>query len=91
MSRRRAIYSSEKIAVEPQQTLPFPETVAEPAPEGYHVRRGWISTAGRTRTWNLLDPSGQKVAEIVAKRDAQKIADAFNRITSEIGKPDLLP
>ncbi len=91
MPRRRAIYTTDTIVPDPQHALAFPEIVPEPAPEGYHVVRGWISSAGRTRTWKLLDPSGCKVAEVMARRDAQRLADIFNRIGAELGRPEFLP
>ena len=37
----------------------------------YSIARGWIDTAGKTRTWFLLDPSGKRVAEVTTKRAAE--------------------
>jgi len=44
----------------------------------YTITTGWIDTYKRTRTWNLLDPSGAKVAEITTKTAAQRLADTLN-------------
>lgn len=52
----------------------------ETAMSGYTTVPDWIDTAGRTRTWSLFDPAGTKMAEICTKRDAEKLADLFNRL-----------
>ncbi len=43
------------------------------------TERGWIDTAGKTRTWALLDTNGRKIAEITTKQAAQDIADRLNK------------
>jgi hypothetical protein len=52
------------------------DNVSEPTPE-YNVAPAWVDTAGRTRTWSLLE-SGTKLAECTTKSGAQKIADLLN-------------
>jgi hypothetical protein len=49
----------------------------EPKPE-YRITTGWIDTADRTRTWNLLDPQGTKIAEVATKRDGSNLASFLN-------------
>jgi len=44
----------------------------------YKITTGWIDTYNRTRTWNLLDPQGMKVAEVTTKTAAQQLADTLN-------------
>ena len=44
----------------------------------YKITTGWIDTYKRTRTWNLLDPQGVKIAEITTKTGAQLLADVLN-------------
>ena len=44
----------------------------------YQITPGWIDTYKRTRTWNLLDPQGAKVAEVTTKTAAQRLADTLN-------------
>lgn len=53
---------------------------------GYSTVPDWIDTAGRTRTWSLLDPNGAKVAEIATRRDAEKLADLLNRLLPGSGQ-----
>lgn len=31
------------------------------------IVRGWIDTAGRCRTWRLLDANGETIAEVTLK------------------------
>lgn len=57
--------------------------VSEPAPACYTTAPAWIDTAGRTRTWNLHDPAGAKMAEIATLRDARKMAALFNCLMGE--------
>lgn len=63
-----------------QSSVPPADTAAESPPAGYTTAPAWIDTAGRTRTWSLFDPSGEKMAEIATKRDAEKLAALFNRL-----------
>lgn len=64
-----------------EQPVPPPvETVPEPAPAGYTTAPAWIDITGRTRTWNLFGPAGEKLAEIATRRDAEKLAALFNRL-----------
>ena len=44
----------------------------------YQITPGWIDTYKRTRTWNLLDPQGMKIAEVTTKTAAQFLADVLN-------------
>jgi hypothetical protein len=59
-------------------------------PEGergaYTVEPGWVDTAGRTRTWVMRAPFGARMAEIVTKRDAEKMAALLNGMKE--GSPD---
>lgn len=59
---------------------------AETTNSGYSTAPDWVDTAGRTRTWSLLDPSGAKVAEIATRRDAEKLADLLNRLMPAEGR-----
>jgi hypothetical protein len=45
----------------------------------YTLERGWIDTAGKTRTWKILAPDGQKVAEVTTKRDALRLIALLTR------------
>jgi hypothetical protein len=56
------------------------ETGTGPERPRYTTAPAWIDTAGRTRTWSLIDPEGRKMADITTKRDAEKLAEVFNRI-----------
>lgn len=38
---------------------------------------GWIDTAGRTRTWKLVDARGQLRAEMTCKRDAETVVESL--------------
>lgn len=58
--------------------------VAEAASPQYTTKPAKIDTAGRTRTWNLLTPNGDKLAEISAKRDAQRVAALLNQLTPDL-------
>ena len=73
-ARREPVYSA--ILRRKAAAAPAPEE----APDAFHIAPGWIDAQDRTRTWNLLDTNGGKVAEICAKRDAQKLADILNRV-----------
>jgi len=44
----------------------------------YTYKRGWIDTADRCRTWIILDPSGDPVAEITTKRATLRLLDLLN-------------
>ncbi len=55
--------------------VPAPPTKAE-----HTTAPAWVDAAGRTRTWSLLDPSGEKLAEIATKRDAEKMAALLNKL-----------
>jgi hypothetical protein len=44
----------------------------------YTIERGWVDTADRRRTWQIIGPDGAKVAEITTKRDALKLVDLLN-------------
>ena len=91
MPKRRALYTAREQTVmdfnapEPQPE-PAPPTRADRVAETvakepqFGIAPGWIDTQKRTRTWNLLDTSGNKMAEITVKRDAQKLAYIFNRV-----------
>ena len=59
--------------------LPVAEAASRPA--GYTTAAAWIDTAGRTRTWSLFDPMGERVAEVATKRDAEGLAILLNRLT----------
>lgn len=61
-----------------QPAPPADEPETSPAPDGYTTAPAWVDTAGRTRTWSLFNPAGEKMAEIVTKRDAEKLAALFN-------------
>ena len=39
----------------------------------YQVERGWIDTAGRCRTWRILDGNESHIAEVTTKRDALRL------------------
>jgi hypothetical protein len=53
--------------------VPFYPKGRRDASQMYRIERGWVDTAGRCRTWFLLDENGAKVAEITTKRDALKL------------------
>jgi len=44
----------------------------------YTVKRGWIDCAKRCRTWILLTPNGERLAEVTTKRAANALADLLN-------------
>ena len=52
----------------------------EETPNAFHIAPGWIDAQDRTRTWNLMDKNGGKLAEICTKRDAAKLANILNRV-----------
>ena len=37
------------------------------------ISKGWTDTAGRTRTWALIDSKAGKLAEVTTKRGAQEL------------------
>lgn len=37
------------------------------------IVRGWIDTAGRCRTWRLLDANGETIAEVTTLKGAREI------------------
>ena len=37
------------------------------------IVKGWIDTAGRCRTWRLLDANGEAIAEITTLKGAREI------------------
>jgi hypothetical protein len=37
------------------------------------IEPGWVDTAGRTRTWRLLEATGEVIAEVTRKRDALRL------------------
>jgi hypothetical protein len=39
---------------------------------------GWIDTAGRTRTWRLVDATGRIRCEMTCKKDAGCVVEALN-------------
>lgn len=82
--RRRPEYGSPTGASAPQEAKEraprHAELKPEPSEPRYTTAPAWIDAMGRTRTWNLLDPSGEKMAEIATRRDAEKLAAIFNRI-----------
>lgn len=49
----------------------------------YTVVPGWIDTAGRTRTWYILDPAGKRFAEITRKGVAGKLAAILSKMPKE--------
>lgn len=53
---------------------PVPET-----PPGYSIQTGWKDTSGKTRTWVLVEPSGEKIGEITTRGGASRIAELLNR------------
>ena len=44
----------------------------------YTVTRGWIDTAKRCRTWILLDPNGERIAEVTTLRAAVLLSSLLN-------------
>jgi len=66
---------------------PVPEGEGEPAAPSYRTAPAWVDTAGRTRTWNLFDPAGEKLAEIATRRDAEKLAALLNRLLAPTAIP----
>jgi hypothetical protein len=44
----------------------------------YTMIRGWIDTADRCRTWKILTPSGEVLAEITTKRATLRLLDMLN-------------
>lgn len=45
----------------------------------YTVERGWIDCAGKTRTWLIRDFDGNRIAEVVAKRDALHLTQLLSK------------
>lgn len=85
--QRKTIYGANVRRVVGRNPLPQPSKevveASAPRPKGEHTTApAWIDAAGRTRTWSLLDPSGEKLAEIATKRDAEKMAALLNRLVS---------
>jgi len=86
--RRAAAYSAtsaEPVRPKPRQRrqppAPHPAApTAAPQPTGYTTAPAWIDAAGRTRTWALFSPAGERMAEIATRRDAEKLAELFNRL-----------
>lgn len=39
--------------------------------------KGWVDTAGRTRTWRLVDTKGKIRAEMTCKRDAAVVVESL--------------
>ncbi len=37
------------------------------------IVRGWIDTAGRCRTWKLIDGNGETIAEMTTLKGAREI------------------
>jgi len=95
MLRRRATYNAHAQVMTREQTAidfdacppePAPAVADQPATEadpGYGIKTGWVDITGKTRTWVLCEPSGEKLAEITTKRDAQKLADILNRVIGD--------
>jgi hypothetical protein len=42
---------------------------------------------GRTRTWSLRDPAGEKLAEIATRRGAEKLAALLNNLMNREARP----
>jgi len=40
--------------------------------------KGWVDTAGRTRTWKLIDAKGKIRAEMTCKSEAGEVIAALN-------------
>jgi hypothetical protein len=82
--RQRPEYGSPRGASAPRMPKkhsPGPAEMKSQTPEtGYTTAPAWIDATGRTRTWNLFDPSGEKMAEIATRRDAEKLAAIFNQL-----------
>ena len=45
------------------------------------IVRGWIDTAGRCRTWRLLDANGEAIAEITTLKGAREL---FAALTTQL-------
>lgn len=71
---RQTLSDRNKPAAEPT-SVPSESTTPQ-----FSIDLGWIDTAGRTRTWVLLNPHGTQMAEICTKRDALKLAAILNRV-----------
>ncbi len=86
MPKRSAQYSTDQTAIdfdapdpEPADPVADPPAVAEqPQPE-YSVKIGWKDITGKTRTWGLYEPSGEKLGEVTTLAGARKIAGLLNR------------
>jgi len=84
MKKRRAknLGSEETTA----QTIPMDlewqsaDRVSEPEYPPYTVARAHIDGYGRTRTWSLKNPYGQKIAEITTKRAAERLAKFLTEV-----------
>jgi hypothetical protein len=46
---------------------------AEKAGDCFLIERGWIDTAGKTRTWNLKWTNGEKIAEVTTYTGAMTL------------------
>ncbi len=85
--RPAAVCSAAPAVSEPPSETQVPPPPVHPAtdPElaGYFTKPAWIDTAGRTRTWALFAPSGERMAEIATRRDAEKLEKLFNRLLAQ--------
>ncbi|GEM_PF-6239668 len=41
--------------------------------EQYIIERGWVDTAGKTRTWRLKRHNGEKIAEVTTLTEAETL------------------
>jgi hypothetical protein len=55
-----------------------PVAAAPPSNE-FTFEVAWRDTAGRVRTWRILDPAGQRIGEVTTKRAARALLDQLNR------------
>ena len=54
--------------------------IKEPEPgSSYQIVPRWIDASGRTRTWTLLSPAGDRIADTTTKHGARNLLYLFNR------------
>jgi hypothetical protein len=52
---------------------------ASEADGGYQIVPRWIDTSGRTRSWTLVSPAGDRLADTTTKRGAENLIHLLSR------------
>ena len=47
--------------------------------DGYKIVPRWIDTSGRTRSWTLLSPAGDRIADTTTKHGARNLVHLLSR------------